>query len=239
MKNILLLVTFSACGFFCQSAFSQNTPWLKVETIETILPQSPFKPEYAEGVKPSSAMAAALKAYNPDFVPWTIADFPPKRIEHYPYSANSLPYAVKGDFNGDGITDLALAGHDKTKNRTVVLLSVSASSYSPVALTDINCCSSSTSVLTPSEILIKAKKGEEYYASDYDSDPTVLPHDAIKTKALKYCLWQEKPAKLIVVDTNNSPAIHLWNLEKKTFSELDGSCTNINTKAGRDVNYCF
>lgn len=83
----------------------------------------PLDPKYIEALKPTSEMAAALGKYSLDFVTWKIEDYPPERIKNYPYSDKSLPYAVKGDFNGDGIEDMAVAGHDKDSNLVLGVLS--------------------------------------------------------------------------------------------------------------------
>lgn len=83
----------------------------------------PLDPKYIEALRPSPEMAAALEKYSPDFITWKIEDYPPERIRNYPYSDKSLPYAVKGDFNGDGSEDMAVAGHDKDSNFVLGLLS--------------------------------------------------------------------------------------------------------------------
>lgn len=80
-------------------------------------------PEYIEDMKPSPQMTEALSKYSPDFVMWKMEDYPPEKIKYYPYSDKSLPYAVKGDFNGDGIEDMAVAGHDKDSNLVLAILS--------------------------------------------------------------------------------------------------------------------
>ncbi len=83
---------------------------------------SEWKAEYDRNLSLSAAMQKALYEYAPGFVAWKQGDYPLKRIAHYPYSSVSLPYAVKGDFNGDGIDDMALSGHDNDANITVALV---------------------------------------------------------------------------------------------------------------------
>ena len=81
-----------------------------------------------------------------------------RHIKYYPYAANSLPYAVKGDFNGDGIPDMVLAGHDNDANITVVLMS-SGTTYYPITIGHSNIYETArkygvTLKIQPTELLI-------------------------------------------------------------------------------------
>lgn len=71
----------------------------------------------------SSAMASALRFYNPDFMLWGQKNFTPMLVSTYKYSLQSVPSAVIGDFNGDGIIDAVLMGHDKTDELLIAILS--------------------------------------------------------------------------------------------------------------------
>src|SRR5690349_10360162 len=59
------------------------------------------------------ALKAAIAAYDPTFVQWKESDFLPTVRKSYPYSGRQAPFAVVGDFNGDGRTDVIVQGHDK------------------------------------------------------------------------------------------------------------------------------
>ena len=68
-------------------------------------------------------MERAVSAYDKNFKIWGLRDYPAYITEAYPYSARSLPYAVKGDFNGDGVDDMVIAGHNNVGNSVITLLS--------------------------------------------------------------------------------------------------------------------
>ncbi|MDE2143715.1 MAG: hypothetical protein KGJ84_15000 [Elusimicrobia bacterium] len=57
-------------------------------------------------------MRRALKAYDPQFKAWRQSNYSAKDIRSYPFSIQSTPSAVIGDFNGDGRLDCALAGRN-------------------------------------------------------------------------------------------------------------------------------
>lgn len=90
---------------------------------------STYKSEYSKMLALPPAMEKFLYAYDKDFKIWTLQDYPAYFTTTYPNSAKSLPYVVKGDFNGDGIDDTVVAGHNKDGNRIVTLLS-DATGYS-------------------------------------------------------------------------------------------------------------
>lgn len=80
----------------------------------------------------SSAMQAALKKFDPAFVPWQAANF--SRILRALYEYKSFapwrdflsyqtPSVVIADFNGDKMPDAAMLGHNKTHGRRLVVLS--------------------------------------------------------------------------------------------------------------------
>ncbi len=130
-------------GEFCM-ALDNNTGSLHwYEKKFTMLPAeiylsssvpSAFEPEYTKNIAISPAMELVVHAFAKDFKMWTLQDYPAQITEAYPYSPKSLPYAVKGDFNGDNIDDMVIAGHDDSRNMVLALLS-STSGYS-VAWTD-------------------------------------------------------------------------------------------------------
>ena len=109
-----------------------------------VCPTSPaFAAEWEKGnVKPhiameytvtlSSAMLAAIEKFDPDFKPWEARSFTITLRGIYEYKSfrpdkNFLSYqtpsVVIADFNGDGLPDAAMLGHNKTFVRRLVLLS--------------------------------------------------------------------------------------------------------------------
>ena len=163
-------------GEFCMALDNNTGSLYWYEEKFTMLPAeiylsssvpSVFKPEYTKKIALSPAMEKVAHAFTKDFKMWTSQDYPAQIIEEYPYSPKSLPYAVKGDFNGDNIDDMVIAGHDDSRNLVLALLS-STSGYS-VAWTDNSgpCYSESRDKgkqlpYLPSEVLRYNPKGLEF-----------------------------------------------------------------------------
>lgn len=84
---------------------------------------SAFKEKYLKRISITTEMAEAVKSYNKDFTIWTDADYPKDIVSSYHYSENSLPYAVRHDFNNDGVDDMVVVGHDHDSNMVLELLS--------------------------------------------------------------------------------------------------------------------
>jgi hypothetical protein len=76
------------------------------------------------------AMEDALSRYNRDFEPWTLDDY--RGIADYEPSPRQVPWAVIGDFNGDGRPDLAVAGRTDRDLVVVFILSSGRSRYRAV-----------------------------------------------------------------------------------------------------------
>jgi hypothetical protein len=72
-------------------------------------------------------MQKALDTYAPGFQRFVAAQYIPDV---------DTTYRADGDFNGDAIPDLALYGHDKTRELLLVLLSQPDSSYRVIPLED-------------------------------------------------------------------------------------------------------
>ena len=75
-------------------------------------------------------MEDALDRYNRDFEPWTARQYRPGL--EYDFSSRQLPWAVIGDFNGDGRPDVAIAGRTDRDVVIVFLLSSGRSRYRAV-----------------------------------------------------------------------------------------------------------
>ena len=76
------------------------------------------------------AMEDALDRYNRDFEPWTVQDY--RGLSAYEPSPRQVPWAVIGDFNGDGRPDLAVAGRTDRDVVVVFVLSTGRSKYRAV-----------------------------------------------------------------------------------------------------------
>jgi hypothetical protein len=75
-------------------------------------------------------MEDALDRYNRDFEPWTVDDY--RGALEYEPSPRQVPWAVIGDFNGDGRADLAVAGRTDRDIVVVFVLSTGRSRYRAV-----------------------------------------------------------------------------------------------------------
>lgn len=70
-----------------------------------------------------TAILAALSGRCADFVPWRERDYMPLLRKDYIVSWRQAPFAVIGDFNGDGRPDAALAGQTPREGLLIALLS--------------------------------------------------------------------------------------------------------------------
>ena len=61
-----------------------------------------------------SATVRALQAAAPGFRPWNLADYSPEVRSQYTFTMRQAPWAVIGDFDGDGWCDLVVDGRTKT-----------------------------------------------------------------------------------------------------------------------------
>lgn len=75
----------------------------------------------------------ALDRYNRDFEMWSADDYR-GRLAEYDFSPRQTPWAVVGDFNGDGIEDVAIAGRDDRDALVVLILSTGRGRYRAVEL---------------------------------------------------------------------------------------------------------
>ncbi len=68
-----------------------------------------------------ATMRTALRDYDPDFQPYRYDDYLPSIRKYQPPSKRSSLFCVIGDFNGDGVADVALQGHS---GQTDLLLAI-------------------------------------------------------------------------------------------------------------------
>jgi len=83
------------------------------------------------------AMRTALDQFAPSFEPFSPAEYSRDVVPDSTSWLTNTPYQAKGDFNGDGLPDLALNGHDSTRELLIVLLSQPDSTYRVYPLKDI------------------------------------------------------------------------------------------------------
>lgn len=207
---------------------------------------SPFKPEYAKAMELTKPMTEALNKAVPSFVFWKISDYPPKQLAHYPYAANSLPYAVKGDFNGDGIIDVVVTGHDENSNITGVLLSSSTRHYSLIEV------EKSFSYKTarehgrkldykPAVLLVFKPKGFGVYFNETSDSQIYLQNDGFKFKRVySFVRDSDKLTELSFIERlDGDPPIYVWDDKSRKFNTVYGGCDDRYDISATDPYYCF
>ncbi|MDD4004512.1 MAG: hypothetical protein PHW69_04830 [Elusimicrobiaceae bacterium] len=221
------LILFACAGVFAGEA----SKWREVLPGHEFPPDSPLKPEYAKAIELSTPMADALYGYAPGFVFWEIGQYPPKQVEHYPYAANSLPYAVKGDFNGDGEMDAVVAGHDRDGDIVVVLLSSSTDKYYPVQIKRRGCYPDARKAgkpleYKPTNLLVFKPKGIVVPFSDSAANDRPLEFDGFKIKHIRdcYCDDKEYAYYLKCRDWGDDGTIYAWDRTQKLFLNALGMC---------------
>jgi hypothetical protein len=73
-------------------------------------------------VQISEDIQKALKKWDANFQVFPLKSFPPTVIGLFRDAKNESPMAVSGDFNGDGQTDFAIMGFNKTQQKIVILV---------------------------------------------------------------------------------------------------------------------
>jgi len=68
------------------------------------------------GVRLPRAFARAIEEAAPGFRPFTLDDYADDIRHEYTFTMRQAPWAVVGDFNGDGWCDLVIDGHDATSS---------------------------------------------------------------------------------------------------------------------------
>jgi len=133
------------------------------------------------------AMLRALNVYAPHFERFAASEYG----QH-----TDTTYRADGDFNGDAIPDLALYGHDKTRELLLVLLSEADSTYRVVPI--------STSKLEPFQ------NGVSIYLNTEPPGPVDIPAEFKKT------LEPKPPDRLAYAAINvfydsEASVLYYWN----------------------------
>ncbi|MDA8130012.1 MAG: hypothetical protein M0011_00760 [Elusimicrobia bacterium] len=129
-------------------------------------------------------LPAKLKAILQERLPalrlWRNADYPAPALSGYPFSAGSFPYAVRADFNGDGVEDAVLSGHDGKADVVLALVS-DGTSYQ---LVDVRSRLGGTDA-GPRETLVFQKKGCVYSVGDSAPHELVQAQDGFALREVK------------------------------------------------------
>lgn len=106
MTNKLSYFLVAAAIIACREEHRAGSPRTEVAAIEN-------RPAVDGSTNLTSSMKRALDQYAPGFVRFTPGE----------YAANTNAVSrVDADFNGDSIPDVALYGHDKTRELLLVVL---------------------------------------------------------------------------------------------------------------------
>lgn len=165
-----------------------------------IIYQCSYKVVLAPGIR------EALRSYDPDFRVWEQNEYKPEVIGLYSFSARQSPSAIKGDFNGDGHIDAALAGRNKTSSVLMAVLSTSATSYKVVEIHQPWFDKTKIDFATPT--LSLQPKGGRYTYGDIEIRTLALENDSI---GIQY-LGRDRLSGTLWLGE-----IYYWAENKKTF----------------------
>ena len=159
-------------------------------TAEDLVYSTPkTKQEHIKAMQLSAPMSQALRRYAVAFNLWSLVDYPPEQIRNYPYSKKSIPYAVKGDFNGDGTEDAVVAGHDQESNLILAILSNKADYHILTVKEDKYYTAARKQgkeiPYTPTEALVLRKAGTRLSEGDINASITVLKTEAFSVKGIR------------------------------------------------------
>lgn len=200
-REFLYVGVFTLCLFVCACKREMDTagsppqsggvPSVQEEAIPTsALNTPPLNPEDVKDKTLPAVLVEALTAYDLEFHTWTLAAYPPEKLINYPYSAKSMPYAVSGDYNGDGMEDMILAGHNKNANIIVALIST-ATGYRVVEVQKASYYSKSREQgkeipYMADGILLFQRKGSRYVMGDMETGNVILKTDGF---AMQHIRW--------------------------------------------------
>lgn len=200
-RGILCAGAFVLCLFVCACKREVDTavsppqsggvPSVQAKAVPTPTLNTPSlsSEEVKEKTLPAP-IVGALTAYDPEFHIWTLAAYPPEKLAGYPYSAKSMPYAISGDYNGDGMEDMILAGHNKNANITVALISATTG-YHVVEVQKADYYSKSREQgkeipYTADGILLFQRKGSRYVIGDIETGKVILKTDGFAVQHIRW-----------------------------------------------------
>jgi len=172
MKNILILKLVFLSAVLCSQIMSQTNLSLQdrdcdearilkvADSYQLIIPE---------------CMKEKLNLYDPEFIIWKLDDYDSFYLKSYSITDKQLPFAVIGDFNGDGTEDLAVEGHNNIATKFIALVSDS---------NDYNVIEIETSELNKSNGkyysgVVYSYTGPGLIKSEWESSPLELLNDAI------------------------------------------------------------
>ncbi|PIS46577.1 MAG: hypothetical protein COT17_07995 [Elusimicrobia bacterium CG08_land_8_20_14_0_20_51_18] len=175
--------------------FSPRTEGTASAKAVAVIPREPrahptLDIKHIKDLELSAPMAEVLAVYDPDFLRWSLSDYPPEKLKYYPYSSKSLPYVVLGDYNGDGIEDVVLTGHNKNANIIVALMST-ATGYYAIEVQKASYYSKSREKgkeipYTSDGILLFQRKGSRYVIGDMDTSEVILENDGFAVQHIRW-----------------------------------------------------
>ena len=129
-------------------------------------------------------MQRALDTIVPGFQLWDSTAYAPEVLHYYRPTRRQQPWAVIGDFNGDGIRDIMLDGH--VGRRALLVALVSQSSRFRTVLVDSNFAERAGQRINYLEY-----KAPGRYGTNYNGEHFVLRRDGVE------CIIFDKAADLL------------------------------------------
>jgi hypothetical protein len=105
---------------------------------------------------------SVLKKWDPNFTVFQLNNYPRTVVNLFSDAKQELPMAILADFNGDHQKDIALMGHNKTKERIVILVA-QKNSYVAVEVRSRTYTDPASSFINTDEK--KREKGLGFYLS--------------------------------------------------------------------------
>lgn len=117
-----MLLGMTGCSKASDPSLAQSDSNLPVRER----PAQSSEAEQPDAFRLPKPILLAVAGFDPDFVTWQVPDYTRAVREGYSFSSTSQPFAVLGDFNGDGKEDAMLMGHNRTQDRDLLVLSSEA-----------------------------------------------------------------------------------------------------------------
>jgi hypothetical protein len=225
MKTKIAVLVFFSCLQSCvlpANAGEEAVPLISggLSVVTRKKPPQPLPPYEPNGLRIeykvilSSAIQNAVNTYDPDFVLWEQSDYRVENIRAYPFSLQSTPSVVIGDFNDDGKIDAVLAGRNTQGYPVLAVLSSNTALYRVIPIQEggqLDWFKENGKPIPKIayNILSFQPKGKIYEYGELDGTIT-LQTDGIKNESL-YPYQQ----------TRYGRTLFWWDMQKKEFLKQD------------------
>lgn len=121
----VLWLMFGLTGCSKENSPSVDPALSTAQSVSTSL-EAPVTSSHVKDTHPfylPEPLQEAVTKFDPEFVTWKTQDYTTQIVKIYPFSGKSWPFAIIGDFNGDGKDDAMLMGHNRIQDRELLVLS--------------------------------------------------------------------------------------------------------------------